>query len=461
MLLQEVKALLADDLNEEVVDVVITVPGLFSHNQRQAIVDSVSIAGFNVLRLQSETVAAILAAQDSLGNGHVLVVDFGAGNLELSLVRKEEDVLTILRTAGSTQFGGIDLDSVLADAVGPDLPRRQLLFECHKARHLLSAADSAVIQVGDIERHLTRAELNEILASSYQKLTEGLNELFDGNPFTPDMVDEIHFVGGMTQVSEVRDLVADFFGRRPNVVRAGPNATAVGAAMEGAVQKGIRHERLCQVKVQVTVPLSIGFSLADGTMIVMIPRGTVLPAKKRTRTTTSRDNQRNVGFDIIEGERKLAKDNVKLGSIFVDGIERAMRGVPKIDISMEINEDGILVVEAKDLKTGALIQTTLRSGTTLSREQIAQMVADAAAHKEEDERAHKRAVWRTKLHCYVNALNAAQWEDTALRRQFQERIDEWKRWNQEHENEEAPDVYVAQLKTVASEVQQMFPRTRG
>jgi molecular chaperone DnaK (HSP70) len=461
MLLQEVKALLADDLNEDVVDVVITVPGYFSHNQRQATVGSALIAGFNVLRLQSETVAAILAAHDSLGNGHILVVDFGAGKLDLSLVKKEEGVLTILRTAGSTQFGGIDLDSVLADAVGPDLPRRQLLFECHKARHLLSAADSAVIQVGHIRRILTRLELNRILAASYQKLTDGLNELFDGNSFTPGMVDEIHFVGGMTQVSEVRDLIADYFGQRPKVVRAALNATAVGAAMEGAIQKGITHESLCQVKVQVTVPLSIGFSLADGTIIVMIPRGTVLPAKKRTRTTTSRDDQRNVGFDIIEGERKLAKDNVKLGSIFVDGIERAPKGVPKIDISMEVNEDGILVVEAKDLKTGALIQTTLRSGTTLSKEQIAQMVADAAAHKEEDERAHKRAVWRTKLHYYVKGLNAAQCEGAALQKQFQEKIEEWKTWNQEHENEEDPDIYIAQLKTVAGQVRQMFLAVPG
>jgi molecular chaperone DnaK (HSP70) len=462
MVLGQVKTSLADQLQEEVVDAVVTVPAYFTNSQRQATMDAASIAGFNVLRLQNESVAALLAKPHDSSERYLVVIDFGGGKLDLSLVHQVDTSLTILRTAGDTQFGGMDLDRAVADVISKDIPtdlnipRRQLLAECQKARENLSQTNEITLTIGEFSRTLNRNELNEILTPFYEKIITGLNDLFENNRITKENVKEVHVVGGMAKVPEVIQLINDYFPDSTTVTTANETAVVVGAAIEGAILKEIGGNHLPKVQVRQTTPLSSGFSNADGTWNIVIPRGSVLPARKSTTATTSRDNQRNVGFEIIEGERKMAKDNVRLGSVVVDGIENAPRAVPKIEITMEINEDGILVVTAIDTKTGTKITSTIESASNLSKSEINGMIAEAEAHKTEDNRILKRTQWRTRLATYVDSLLQKETQDEEQRELLVQNVEVWKKWNREHENELIADVYIRQYFEVRKTVKEIL-----
>jgi molecular chaperone DnaK len=462
MILGHARAALSEQLQEDVVDAVVTVPAFFSNSQRQATIDAASIAGFNVLRLQSESVATLLAKPYDSKDRYLVVVDFGAGKLDLSLVQQAGADLTILRTAGDTQFGGIDLDRAVAGAVSRDIPkeasvsRTQLLAECQKAREALSRADETTISLGEFTKGLTRQELNDILSPLYRKVTDCLNDLFEANKITADKVKEVHVGGGLANVPEVVSLIKEFFSGSVVITTANSTAVVIGAAMEGARLKDIAKNRLPKVNIRQTTSLSIGFSVADGTGVVLIPRGSILPAKKCTLTTTSRDNQRNVGFEVLEGERKMAKDNVKLGTLIVDGIQQAPRGVPKIEITMEINEDGILVVTALDTKTGAVITTTIESASNLSRSDIHKMIADAEAHKADDNRILKRTQWRTRLGSYVDGLLQKEINDEEQRALLAKNVAVWKKWNADHQNELVADAYIRQYFEIRKVIKQIL-----
>jgi molecular chaperone DnaK (HSP70) len=242
----------------------------------------------------------------------------------------------------------------------------------------------------------------------------------------------------------VADLVTQYFPKTTAVTKAADRAVVTGAAMEGAILKGVSNPLLPKFVVRLTTALSLGFSLADGTFSVLIPRGSIIPAKKCTITTTSRDGQRNVGFDVLEGERAMAKDNIKLGSVTVKGIERAPRGVAKIEVAMEINEDGILVVTAIDLRTGVSITATIQSGSTLSKEEISEMIAEAKANKADDERFQKRSEWRARLIQYVDRLGQHEFLDNTVRDKILPLVAEWSQWNDEHANEESAEPYIQQ-----------------
>jgi molecular chaperone DnaK (HSP70) len=445
-----------------VVDAVIAVPAFFSNSQRQATIDAASIAGFNVLRLQSDTVAALMARPFDSVDHYLVVIDFGGGKLDLSLVQQTEGTLTILRTAGDTQFGGMDLDRAVADAISWEIPgdvkcsRRQILAECRRVRERLAFKTETAFLLRGYNRVFNKEELNPILMPLYAKVTQGLHDLFDNNRITKDRVTEVHLVGGLRHVPDLASLIKAFFVDPVSITTASDNAIVVGAAMEGAILKNVITHKLPRFQVKLTTPLSFGLSVGDGTCLVLIPRGSVLPAKKCTTTTTSRDDQRNVLFDIIEGERKMAKDNVRLGSVVVDGIQVGPRGVPRIEVTMEINEDGILVVTAVDLKTGSLITTTIESGSNLSKQNIQTMMAEAEAHKVEDNRVHKRTQWRTRLNCYVDSLLQKDIPDIEQRKILAEKVVGWKHWNATHQNERAADVYIKQYFEVRKTVKQIL-----
>jgi molecular chaperone DnaK (HSP70) len=455
LVLQKVKSSLSEQLGEEVVDAVITVPAYFTNSQRQATVDAATIAGFNVIGLQSEPVAALSSRPSDPDDDHLVVVDFGAGKLDLALVRNEGPSLTVVRTAGDTQFGGMDLDSAVADVIANDIPeaeRRELLVQSRIARETLSSADETTITVAGQERVLTRPELNQILAPQYEKVTAGLDGLFDGNETSKTAVTEVHVVGGMGNVPEVLQVLQDYFGDSVKVTVADGDAVVRGAAMKAAMLTS--NSDSIQPAIKLTTHLSLGLSLADGTCLVLIPRGSAIPATKCTITTTSRDNQRNVGFDVVEGERSMAKDNAKLGVVCVSGIERAPRGVPQIRVSMQINEDGILTVTATDLKTGALITSTIKSQNNLSKDEISKMIAEAEAHKIEDDKAHKLAQWKTRLTGYVDSLSHLP-VDESTRGAFSADIENWKRWNSEHANEKDLEIIIRQFFNVRQVVKNL------
>jgi molecular chaperone DnaK len=457
-LLQEVRDTLGQEFQEDIVDAVIAVPGCFSSNQKKVMLTAArDIAGFNVIRLRSEPMAALLAlaVREPINDGHIVVVDFGAGKFEILLVRKESDVCTILKTTGDAQFGGLDLDNAIADVVfaGSDIPRWRQLFECRKAREYLSANDEAIIQVGDFQRPLTRVELNSILEPSYDRLWVMLGELFENEEVLPHMIDHVVLVGGMAQVREVQEKVGGFFAHNPAITITQPGDVAFGAAYDGAAMKGLAPNL---IKIRPTTPLSIGISLANGTSAVLIRRGTALPVHTTTITTTSRDGQSNVGFDVIEGERPLARDNVLLANVVIHGIEPAAKGVPRIEVSIDVDEDGIVNIMAKELRTGAARHVTVQTGSLLSEDDVQSMLREANNHREEDRAARKRAVWRSKLFSYVRQLDPSIFDDEERQREFADQIVIWKQWNADHENEESADVYVRQMREVATRVQNSF-----
>jgi molecular chaperone DnaK len=210
------------------------------------------------------------------------------------------------------------------------------------------------------------------------------------------------------------------------------------------------------IKIRPTTPLSIGISLANGTSAVLIRRGTALPVHTTTITTTSRDGQSNVGFDVIEGERPLARDNVLLANVVIHGIEPAAKGVPRIEVIIDVDEDGIVNIMAKDLRTGAARHVTVQTGSLLSEDDVQRMLREANNHREEDRAARKRAVWRSKLFSYVRQLDPSIFDDEERQREFADQIAIWKQWNADHENEESADVYVRQMREVATKVQNSF-----
>jgi molecular chaperone DnaK (HSP70) len=443
MVLGHVKSLLASQFHEEVVDAVITVPAYFSNSQRQAMIDAASIASFKVLRLQSDAVAALLVRPQTPQDCYIVVVDFGAGKLDLSLVQKQASRFVILTTGGDTQFGGMDLDSAICDVIESEYPsdisRWELLARCRVAREMLSSADETTLDIGDHPRVLTRQELNAILAPFYRRLIEYLDGFFEGQCVRQNDVSEVHIVGGLCQIPEILDVFRGYFGESVQITRAERDAVLLGAILEARIVKGEPIEP--PVEIRTTTALSLGFSLADGTCSVLIPRGTQLPATYSRMTTTAKDNQRNIAFDITEGERAMAKDNVKLGTVHVAGIERAPRGVPQIRIDMEVNADGILTVTATDLKTGALFRTTIQSRSNLSRSEIAAMVADGEANRAEDERMQKLALWKGRLVAYVDSIAGTEASAGA---DFLAQVQEWRSWNAEHADEQLLETVVLQ-----------------
>ena len=471
-LLGEVKKLLLEQLNEDVIDAVISVPAFFSNGQRQATIDAAKIAGFNVMRLISETVGALITKQQQEHQPeaeaeakNIVAIDFGAGKLDMSVVKSRGGTMTICTTAGDTKFGGADFDERMAALMAKELETksrlrlandsvemRRMKWACHQARHKLSSASKATISVQELpqgksfERELGREELETMLAPQYRKFNRTLENLFSGNvSVKKGDIQEVMMIGGMCKDPKIRSIVQAFFGDEVKIIDCSEDAVVNGAALQGAILKADdeTNELFPHVKVENSTPLSLGFSLVDGTVSILIPRGTVIPCVFSTITTTFKDNQRNVGFDIIEGERRLAKDNIKLGDVCVEGIEKAPKGVPKIRVEFIVNEDGILVVTATDQKTGAVIQTTIESRSNLSNDQIQRIVAEAEAHKAEDEKTRRSSEWRSRLHFYIDrARKQANELPKGGKEKALEAVQLTEAWLKEHQSEEIADPYI-------------------
>jgi molecular chaperone DnaK (HSP70) len=353
------------------------------------------------------------------------------------------------------------MDRLIADAISPadpGLSRREILFECRKGREALSSIPETTLHFAGVDRLLTRSELWTIVGSLYQKVVAGMDELFDGAPITREDIHAVHIVGGVAQDPRFVSVIAEYFPSSTSIRKAATDAVVIGSALEGAILTGISISKL---NIRLTTPLSIGFSLADGTRSILIPRGSIIPFRKSATTTTSRDNQRNVGFDVVEGERTMAKDNLKLGNVVVHGIQQAPRGVPKIEVTMSINTDGILVVEAVDIITGSAITATIQSSSNLSKDEVMGMVAEARAHKAEDERLQKRAQWQARLTAYVDNLSRMKVTDRPIRTELRQRVEEWKKWNVDNQNAEAAAHYINQYFAVRKVAKQLLAGLLG
>ncbi|OAQ21489.1 molecular chaperone DnaK [Thermosulfurimonas dismutans] len=416
MILRKIKEDLEEYLGQPVKDVVITVPAYFDDTQRQATKDAGRIAGLNVLRIINEPTAACLAyGLDKKKEGTVAVFDLGGGTFDISILEIGEGVFEVKATSGDTFLGGEDFDMRIVDYIAEEFKKEHgidLREDRMALQRLKEAAEKAKIELSTVTeteinlpfitadasgpKHLvmklTRAKLEALVEDLINRLEEPCRIAMKDAGITPQEIDEVILVGGMTRMPKVQEKVKEIFGKDP-VKGVNPDeVVAMGAAIQAGVLKGEVKDILL---LDVT-PLSLGIETLGGVFTVIIPRGTTIPTRKSQIFTTAADNQTSVTIHVLQGERPMAADNKSIARFELVGIPPAPRGVPQIEVTFDIDADGILHVTAKDLGTGKEQSVVVKPSSGLSEEEIQRMIKEAEAHAEEDRKRKELAEVRNQ-----------------------------------------------------------------
>lgn len=416
-ILSKLKQAAENYLGHKVTEAVITVPAYFNDAERQATKDAGKIAGLDVKRIINEPTAAALAyGLDKKKNGTIAVFDFGGGTFDISILEIHDGVIEVKSTNGDVHLGGDNIDQKIINFLIEEFKRDQgidLKNDKMALQRLREAAEKAKIELSSMHeteinlpyvtadasgpKHLhlklTRAKLESLCSDVFERLLVPCKKAVQDAEISKDKIDEIILVGGSTRMPKVQQIVKDFFGKEPNKSVNPDEVVAVGAAVQGAIISG----QVTDVLLLDVTPLSLGIETLGGIATKLIERNTTIPSRKSQVFSTAEDNQTAVDIRVVQGEREFAKDNKLLGQFRLEGIPAARRGVPQVEVTFDIDANGIVNVSAKDKASGKEQKVTITSSGGLSKEDVEKMVKEAAEHEAEDKKAKDAIEKRNRL----------------------------------------------------------------